>query len=125
MNPSTPAPASSTSALPLNARRCVRHPEREAVARCPVCGGVFCRECISEHGGRVLCADCLARIARAGDAREGRKWKRTRQLATTGLGALVVWLAFYALAGLLLKIPPELHEGTVWHRAVDQPEEEK
>jgi|SRR5579885_1177585 len=125
MNPLVPAPASADPALPLSARRCARHPGREAVARCPGCGAAFCRECVSEHAGRVLCAECLAREAAADRTAGRRRLERARSLAATGLGALVVWLAFYALAALLLKIPPELHEGTLWHRSVDNPDDEQ
>lgn len=38
---------------------CFNHPERPAAARCPLCGVAFCRECVSEHNGRFLCASCL------------------------------------------------------------------
>jgi hypothetical protein len=40
-------------------QRCLHHHEREAVARCPECGHYFCRECITEHDERVICASCL------------------------------------------------------------------
>ena len=45
-------------------QRCLHHGEREAIARCPECGSFFCRECITEHDERVLCASCLAKITR-------------------------------------------------------------
>ena len=44
--------------------RCFNHAFREAVARCPECGRTFCRECISEHDDRVICAFCLKRLSK-------------------------------------------------------------
>jgi formylmethanofuran dehydrogenase subunit E len=41
--------------------RCQRHPGREAAARCPSCQQSFCRECITEHEGRMLCLACLTK----------------------------------------------------------------
>jgi len=111
-----PAPAASG----VRSRRCARHPEREAVARCPACGGAFCRECVVEHGGRLLCASCLAREAAlaAAAARPGRA-----RLAALGRGAalaggvLALWLLFNGLGTTLLKVPPNFHEGSVWKDA--------
>ena len=40
-------------------QRCFNHALREAAARCPGCGNFFCRECVTEHDDRVLCAACL------------------------------------------------------------------
>lgn len=99
----------------LAARKCVQHPAREAVARCPVCGDDFCRECVVEHAGRILCAACLAREISA--ARPPRlSWPRVRTvLATTGAGVLL-WVVFYFLGATLKAVPAEFHEGTVWQK---------
>ena len=48
----------------LTFQRCFNHAAREAVARCPACGHYFCRECITEHDDRVICAACLRKLAR-------------------------------------------------------------
>jgi hypothetical protein len=45
-------------------QRCFNHATREAVARCPQCSQFFCRECITEHDDRVICAACLKKLAR-------------------------------------------------------------
>jgi len=107
-----PPPSSS----PLSKLRCARHPDREAAARCASCGLVFCRECVSEHDGRFLCAPCLAKTAaaaRAAAARRPRVAALKRALAIVA-GAAWLWLCFY-LAGLLIeKLPRDFHEGTVW-----------
>lgn len=106
----------------LAARKCVRHTEREAIARCPSCGGDFCRECIVEHAGRILCAACLARETQAAAAppRPARLRRATDALVTTA-GVLLLWVAFYAFGQFLKALPPDLHEGTVWTRAVESP----
>jgi hypothetical protein len=40
----------------ITQQRCLNHMLREAVARCPECSRFFCRECITEHEDKVLCA---------------------------------------------------------------------
>ncbi|MBI2513842.1 MAG: rhomboid family protein [Opitutae bacterium] len=105
----------------LAARKCVRHTGREAIARCPSCGGDFCRECIVEHGGRVLCAACLAKEAKPpAAAPRGRAFVRaTSDTLLTLASVLALWIAFYAFGQFLKALPPDLHEGTVWQRAMD------
>lgn len=102
----------------LAARKCVRHTEREAIARCPSCGGDFCRECIVEHGGRVLCAACLAKEAKTDPARArgNAVVRRAVDAVVTAACVLALWLAFYALGQFLKTLPPALHEGTVWKK---------
>src|SRR5256885_15858599 len=59
--------ASDTPAAPtvsLRHARCLFHPLREAAARCPHCGGTFCRECVTDEEGKVACPPCLRRMAR-------------------------------------------------------------
>ncbi len=97
----------------LHTRRCSRHPEREAAARCPACGGFFCRECVVEHEGRLLCSACLAREAGEGLPGKGR-WPAFRGALELAAAAGAAWLVFYALGSLLLSIPPAFHEGTIW-----------
>ncbi|HEX8312704.1 MAG TPA: rhomboid family protein [Chthoniobacteraceae bacterium] len=95
------------------AQRCLNHPAREAVGRCPECTRTFCRECITEHEGRILCADCLTKLARAPEAKPRRKlplWPPF-QLAT---GLVTAWLFFYFIGKLLVAIPSSVHEGTLW-----------
>ena len=98
----------------LHIRRCVRHDSREAAARCPACGGFFCRECVSDHEGRLLCAACLAKLAAATKTGK-RNWKGIFRGLTLGAAVLVVWLAFFTVGMLLLKIPTAVHEGTIWN----------
>lgn len=97
----------------LHARRCVRHPAREAAARCPSCSEFFCRECVVEHDGKLLCASCLARAAVAQERRQQRLATLRRTLETAA-ALLALWIVFYAGGAVLLKIPPTFHDGTIW-----------
>jgi len=56
----------------LTHQRCHHHQFREAAARCPECGRYFCRECITEHADRVLCASCLGKKIGLDGARSSR-----------------------------------------------------
>jgi hypothetical protein len=77
--------------------RCLNHETREAVCRCPECRNFFCRECVSEHGTRLLCAICIARFQEALPA-VARNSPQGRKLLFCALGLFVAWLLFY-LAG--------------------------
>jgi hypothetical protein len=67
MAPDTPAvPFYKPSATGLRHARCLFHPLREAAARCPHCGGTFCRECVTDEEGKLACPPCLRRLARPG-----------------------------------------------------------
>ena len=117
MNP-PPVLSSAVAAPGLHTRRCVRHVSREAAARCPACGEFFCRECVVEHDGKLLCAPCLAKATTAGERRHERL-AGVRRAAGTTAGMLLLWLALYGLGELLLKIPPDFHDGTVWQKIGD------
>jgi len=100
--------------MKLSARRCFNHVEREAVACCPECRRFFCRECISEHQGRVICARCLATMA-TGSAVRSRSWKGALLwMMLVAAGLLLCWTWFYYLGSVLLSIPSSFHEGTLW-----------
>ncbi len=94
-------------------QRCFNHSRREAAARCPECGHFYCRECITEHEDRVICAACLKKLVQpAFTQRRGFVGLvRTVQL---GVGLFTVWLFFYFFGQVLLSIDPSFHEGTVW-----------
>jgi hypothetical protein len=118
MNAPPIAPPSSASHV--HARRCVRHPTREAAARCPGCREFFCRECVVEHDGKLLCTTCLARASARGERRRERL-ARVRRAASTLAGGLMLWLLLYWLGALLLKVPPDFHDGTVWKKTATPP----
>jgi hypothetical protein len=77
------------------------------------CGRFFCRECVTEHDGRLVCASCLARVTGAKPVKR-RRLAVISRAAQLALGALVLWLFFYALGFGLLAIPSKYHAGDVW-----------
>jgi hypothetical protein len=94
---------------PLHLQRCFHHALREAAARCPSCGRFYCRECINEHQGRLLCASCLRRLLQAPPQK--RRWPATVGRCAAALaGVVVAWLFFYVVGSLLIKIPSSFHE---------------
>lgn len=97
-------------------QRCVYHPVREAVARCPGCSRFFCRECISEHGDRVLCTNCLARAAQVETGRRRSFFGPAVRAVLVCLGVLLAWWFFDLLGQGLMKLPASVHEGTVWKK---------
>jgi hypothetical protein len=94
-------------------QHCLNHAAREAVARCPGCGQYFCRECVTEHDDRVLCAVCLRKAGRRPLLQRGGFAGVTR-LAQCLAGLLAAWFFFYLIGETLLAIPASFHEGTLW-----------
>ena len=95
-------------------QRCFQHAAREAAGRCPECGRFYCRECITEHEERIICATCLASLT--------RKDTRRRSMAAwfwgamqLGTGLFLAWLFFYFVGQMLLLIPSSFHEGALWY----------
>ena len=97
MAPDTPAaPFDKPAAGGLRHAHCLFHPLREAAARCPHCGGTFCRECVTDEEGKLACPPCLRQLARPG-APNLSLTGRFRQVVA-GLTALASLMAlFFAL----------------------------
>jgi uncharacterized protein (DUF983 family) len=93
--------------------RCFNHAAREAVARCPECGRCFCRECITEHEDRVVCAACLKKLTYK-PLTQRPAFVHILRLAQCALGILVAWFFFFLLGEGLLKMPDAFHERTLW-----------
>jgi hypothetical protein len=83
-------------------RRCWNHTERAAVCRCPGCSRDYCRECVTEHDTRLLCASCLRRLLR-GPQRQGRRRVLTGAAAAAGM--LLSWSVFYGVGRALMLLP--------------------
>ena len=94
-------------------QRCFNHAVREAVARCPECGQCFCRECITEHDDRVVCAACLKKLTRQPLARR-TVLVRFLRLVRCACGILIAWFFFFLIGESLMKLPASFHEGTLW-----------
>ena len=97
----------------LASQRCFHHAQREAAARCPDCGRFFCRECVVEHDGRVLCASCLAKLARL-PLRPRRAFVGVTRVLQCLVGVFTLWFFFYLVGESLLALPASFHEGTLW-----------
>jgi hypothetical protein len=82
-------------------QRCFVHPSREAVSLCLECRHAFCRECVVDHDGRLLCAACLARL-RAPAARGGRALRKLLSTMATALTILLCWILFYMFGRMLM-----------------------
>jgi hypothetical protein len=92
------------------AAHCFNHPERLAAARCPECRNSFCRECVTEHEGRLSCAACLRKHPTAAVQRV--PFLRHLALPTMAVAALLgSWLLFYTagwwLENLTMPAPSE------------------
>jgi hypothetical protein len=96
-------------------QRCFNHIERVAAARCLGCMRTYCKECVTEHEGRVLCRACLAAAAKGAAAR--RRGRGLVRGAGAAAGLAAAWLFFYLLGRGLLLARTSFHEGTLWHDA--------
>ena len=102
----------------LLTQRCLHHPVREAVARCPECSQFFCRECITEHDDRVICSSCLKKLTTKQETKR-RSFAPLGRVMAAVAGLFIVWIFFFILGRLLVNIPSDFHEGTVWKRDLE------
>lgn len=98
----------------ISTQKCFNHHDREAAARCPECHRSFCRECVTEHDDRVICASCLKKIS-VSKASLSHPWLATALLLVQSITAfMVLWLVLYYTGIALSGIPDQFHEGTLW-----------
>jgi len=97
----------------LSHQRCFHHASREAAARCPECGQFYCRECITEHDDRVICASCLKKLAKVPFTQRSGFVGVVRSMQLM-FGLFVLLIFFYLLGQSLLSVPSSFHDGTVW-----------
>ena len=97
----------------LSFQRCFNHADREAAARCPECGRFFCRECVTEHDNRVLCAACLKQLVRVPLLRRPALVAVFR-VAQCAFGAVLAWFFFFVVGQTLARLPESFHENTLW-----------
>jgi hypothetical protein len=94
--------------------RCFNHAGREAVARCPECRQFFCRECVTEHDDRVICAACLRNLVKTPSTRR-RAFSGLARFIQFAFGILLAWFFFFLLGETLARLPDAFHESTLWH----------
>jgi hypothetical protein len=97
----------------LASKRCANHWQREAAARCPECGRFFCRECVTEHEDRILCAACVKNLV-SGSKKTSTPVTVLFRTIQVLIAFFVLWIFFYSIGRTLLLLPDEFHEGTVW-----------
>jgi hypothetical protein len=85
----------------LALQRCLNHATRMAAARCPSCRSYYCRECVTEHDGRVICQRCLAALTQGATSPSSGLALRSIS-AFAGLG--LSWLCFYGIGQLLVRL---------------------
>ena len=93
-------------------QRCWNHESRGAVCRCPNCNRPFCRECVSEHDSRLLCAACIKASVTPVAAR-----KRTNPFMfpiLALLSTIVAWAIFFTLGQIAMETIT-LAERSRWH----------
>jgi hypothetical protein len=94
-------------------QRCFNHSSREAAARCPECGQFYCRECITEHDGRAVCATCLGKLVHAPFSQRAGFIGVVRSIQLL-VGLATACFFFYLVGRALLSIDTSVHEGTIW-----------
>lgn len=106
------------SSVALRLQTCHNHEGREAAARCPSCGFYYCRECITEHDERVLCATCVKKLSAP---REKRRWNFAPLARTfaAAFGLLLAWYYFFFIGRFLVRVPTKFHEATLWKTSVE------
>lgn len=97
----------------LAQQRCFNHSLREAVARCPECKQYYCRECITEHDDRAICAACLKKLAHK-PLLQRRGFAGGVRFLQCVAGIFLAWFFFYLVGQTLLSMPSSFHEGTLW-----------
>jgi hypothetical protein len=86
--------------MTLSRARCTNHIDRQASGLCPTCSRPYCRECLTEHSGRLTCAACLKRAAPTAKTRA--RWTKHVTAPAMLLGALLAsWFFFYTVGSTL------------------------
>lgn len=95
----------------LTQSRCFQHISREAVARCPECERFYCRECVTEHDGRMICRPCLDNLLETDSDQGSGLLKAARSWLLAGVGYAIAVYVFYQIGQMLLSIPSQFHNG--------------
>lgn len=95
----------------LQQARCFQHVSREAAACCPSCRRFFCRECVTEHEGRVMCRSCLEALLNPPEKTRPAWLRSLLDLGLSVVGFLVATYVFFLVGRILLRIPSQFHSG--------------
>jgi hypothetical protein len=97
----------------LAGNRCFNHISREAIALCSSCGRHYCKECVTEHMGRMTCSYCIERLPVKKELKRGTLYLAVRGFEMAA-GLMLLWLILYYIGRLLILLPSSFHEGTFW-----------
>jgi len=95
-------------------QHCWNHPVRGAVCRCPVCHRAFCRECVSEHESRLLCAACIRASVAASDRARVRRTSPVLFTAMAFASTLLAWAIFFSIGQIIME-SVTLADRSAWH----------
>jgi hypothetical protein len=94
-------------------QHCWNHSVRGAVCRCPICQRPFCRECVSEHDARLLCATCI----KAASLTPVQARRRTAPLFLAAMAlasTLLAWIIFFSLGQIIME-SVTVADRSAWH----------
>src|SRR4051812_27624082 len=94
---------------------CLNHRHRPAAAMCTSCGHLFCRECITEFGGRMMCSSCHEKKTAVQVTRKW-DWFVFTTSAQVLAGLALLWFSTWLLGRILVSIPSAFHEGATWEK---------
>lgn len=64
---------------------------------------------MTEHDGKVICAECLAKLLAASPETANATSRLVLLLAFASLGCLLAWVVFYSIGAYLSGLPSEMH----------------
>jgi len=97
----------------ISRQRCFNHEYRDAAALCPECSRFFCRECVTEHHGRVLCSECIGQQLTTSAPGVNYLGRAAHGILIL-LGGLTAWYFFFYTGQTLLALPDTFHDGSFW-----------
>lgn len=80
---------------------CDRHPEREGVASCIICGRILCEECRLKLGGKNYCERCADKLFRE-RVESGEEKRKGMGLGVKILISILIILGILAVLSYLI-----------------------